>query len=449
MTELFDVCVIGGGPAGASLALRLADLGRSVVVIEKQSFPRRHIGESVTGGVLPLLQVLGVEHRMEAAGFIDAPRSMVLWAGQLNSRETHGGYQVDRGTFDEILLSEARSAGALVKQPARVSCMSSKQYWTIDLQGGQSFCARFLAEAGGRNSILGGRKIACGAQTFALYAYWSGVDPSHGETLVEAGHSQWYWGTPLPDGTFNATVFVDRQHARKEDYFKLMAQSSLLSPRLRDGACEGVYACDATAFVSQEIVTPRSIRVGDAALTIDPLSSQGVQTAIGTAFHAAVVINTILDRPDNSTMAMDFYRRRITESAQFHSHAAATQYRKQWMISSTPFWQRRLATDNNKQPRVSSMLTNLNQRMHVSPQAAFVPVAIATEKYVIESDGVVVGREIFCRVGEHSVSQLLSQITETMAAREILQRWSQYIPAPSALHVLEWAWNRGLLEASS
>ncbi len=449
MTELFDVCVIGGGPAGASLALRLTDLGRSVVVIEKHSFPRRHLGESVTGGVLPLLQVLGVERRMEAAGFIDAPRSTVLWAGQLNCRETHGGYLVDRGTFDEILLSEARSAGALVKQPARVRRMLNKQHWTIDLQDGQSLCARFVAEAGGRNSILGGRKIACGAQTIALYAYWSGVDPGHGEALVEAGHSQWYWGAPLPDGTFNATVFVDRQDARKENYFELIAQSSLLSPRLRDGASGGVYACDATSFVNEEIVTPRSIRVGDAAFTIDPLSSQGVQTAIGTALHAAVVINTILDQPGNSTMAMDFYRRRITESAQFHSHAAATQYREQWMFSSTPFWRRRLATDDSKQPRVFSMLTNLNQHMHVSPQAAFVPVAIATEKYVIESDGVAVGREVFCKVGEHSVSQLLSQITETMSAREVLQRWSQHIPAPSALRILEWAWYRGLLEASS
>lgn len=449
MPELFDVCVIGGGPAGASLALRLAQLGRSVVVIEKHCFPRRHLGESVTGGVLPLLQVLGVQRRMESAGFIDAPRSTVLWAGRLNSRETHGGYQVDRGIFDEILLSEARSAGALVKQPARVRHITNKQQWTIDLQDGQSLCAKFVAKAGGRNSILGGRKIACGAQMIALYAYWSGVDPGHGETLVEAGRSQWYWGAPLPDGTFNATVFVDKEDARKENYFELIAQSSLLSPRLRDGACEVVYACDATSFVCEEIVTPRSICVGDAGLTIDPLSSQGVQTAIGTALHAAVVINTILDRPDDTTMAMDFYHRRITESSQFHSHAAATQYREQWMFSSTPFWQRRLATDDSKQSRVFSMLMNLNQRIHVSPQAAFVPVAIATEQYVVESDGIVFGRDVFCRVGEHSASQLLSQITETMSAREVLQRWSQHIPAQSAVRVLDWAWNRGLLEGSS
>lgn len=73
MHELFDVCVIGGGPAGASLALRLAHLGRSVVVIERNSFPRRHLGESLTGAILPLLGVLGALPRIESAGFIKAP----------------------------------------------------------------------------------------------------------------------------------------------------------------------------------------------------------------------------------------------------------------------------------------------------------------------------------------------------------------------------------------
>src|SRR6266436_3128440 len=120
LPEPIDVCVIGGGPAGASLGLRLAKLGRSVAIIEKASFPRRHVGESMTGGILPLLQVLGVLPQIESGQFLKAPRSTVLWAGHLNSKETHGGYQVDRGLFDEILLREAKSAGALVMQPARV-----------------------------------------------------------------------------------------------------------------------------------------------------------------------------------------------------------------------------------------------------------------------------------------------------------------------------------------
>lgn len=448
MHEPLDVCVIGGGPAGASLALRLAKLGRSVAVIEKASFPRRHIGESLTGGILPLLQVLGVLPQIESGQFLKASRSTVLWAGQLNSKETHGGYQVDRGLFDEILLHEAKSAGALVMQPARVVNISKDEYWSIDLQDGVRLQARFVAVAAGRSPILGGKKIPLGSRTIAMYAYWSGVDPERGETLVEAGLSQWYWGAPLPDGTFNATVFVDKENAKKELYLEFIHQSTLLSPRLKDSVCGEICACDATSTLSEEVVSPCSIKVGDAALTIDPLSSQGVQTALGTAIHAAIVINTILDRPGDTDMAMGFYRRRVSESAQFHARAAAQQYGEQWLFSPSPFWQRRIAVDGAREHRLSGRLATLDQPVRVSPRAAFIPVATATEKYVAKAEGIVLEGEVFCRLGEHSVSKLLSQVIDTMPAREVLQNWSQEIPAWSALRVLEWAWERGLLEPS-
>ena len=446
MLELFDVCVIGGGPAGASLALQLAKLGRSVVVIEKVPFPRRHVGESLTGGILPLLQVLGVLPRIEFGQFLKAPHSTVFWAGQLKSKETHGGYQVDRGVFDEILLREARSAGARVMQPARVLNIRREADWSIDLQGGVRLQARFVAVAGGRSQILGGKKIPFGSRTIAMYAYWSEVDPEGGETLVEAGSSQWYWGAPLPEGTFNATVFVDTENAKKEQYLDLIHRSRLLSPRLREGACGEVCACDATSFLDEKIVTPDSIKVGDAALTIDPLSSQGVQTAIGTAIHGAIVINTILDRPGETEMAMDFYCRRVADSAQFHAHTVAQQYWEQWTISHCSFWRKRATLDAARERRTSTRLTTLDQPVCVSRRATFTPVAIATEKYVVESDGVVLDGEVFCRLGEHSISALLSQISDTMPAREVLQNWSQQIPAGTALRFLEFAWERGLLE---
>jgi flavin-dependent dehydrogenase len=446
LPELFDVCVIGGGPAGASLALQLAKLGRSVAVVEKASFPRRHVGESLTGGILPLLQVLGVLPRIESGQFLKAHHSTVLWAGQLNSKEPHGGYQVDRGVFDEMLLREARSAGALVVQPARVLNVSREQHWSLNLEEDVALEARFLAVAAGRSAILSGKKIPFGVRTFALYAYWNGVDPGRGETLVEAGPSQWYWGAPLPDGTFNATVFVDIENAKKENYINLMHQSTLLSPRMREGVCGEICVCDATSFLDKDVVSPSSIKVGDAALTIDPLSSQGVHTAIGTAIHAAIVINTILDRPSDTEIAMDFYRRRIADSAQFHAHTAAQQYREHWTVSQSSFWRKRATSDAARERRTSIRLTTLDQPVAVSRRATFTPVATATEKYVVESNGVVLDGEVFCRLGEHSVSALLSQISYTMPARDVLQNWSRQIPAGAALRVLEFAWERGLLE---
>lgn len=320
------------------------------------------------------------------------------------------------------------------------------RYWTVDLRDGESLHAKFIAVASGRNSILPSTKTVSGEQTIALYSYWSGVDPECGETLVEASSSQWYWGAPLPDGTFNATVFVDREVARTENYHDLIHQSHLLSARLKGAVCEEVKACDATSFVDDSPITPCSIRVGDAALTIDPLSSQGVQTAIGTAIHAAAVINTILDRPGDINMAVDFYRRRITESAQFHARTAAQQYREQWLFSPTPFWRARMAAEDVEERRVSRKLVSLEQRMCISPRATFVPVSIVTERYIVESEGIALDGKVFSRLGEHDISKLLSEIPCVTSVRAVLEKWSQYVPPHSAVQILEWAWERGLLE---
>lgn len=127
-------------------------------------------------------------------------------------------------------------------------------------------------------------------------------------------------------------MFVDKENAKRERYFDLIRQSNLLSTRLDRNQCGEIRLCDATALLDDMPVTDCSIKAGDSVLTIDPLSSQGVQTALGTALHAAVVINTILDRPEHSYLAMDFYRRRVGDSARFYARASAQSYHKQWRI---------------------------------------------------------------------------------------------------------------------
>ena len=373
---MFDVCVIGGGPAGAALALRLARLGRSVIVIEKRCFPRRHIGESLTGGVRPLLDALELLPEIEAGGFLQAPRATVIWAGHLNARDTHGGYQVDRGIFDAILLHAARVAGVTMKQPARVLDVRHTENWSIVLEGGEVVHARMLAETAGRSRILGGRKILAGAHTLAMYSYWTNVDPEDGDTLVEAGASQWYWGAPLPGGDFNATVFVDRENAQRERYFDLIRQSRFLSRRLAGARCGEISVCDATSFLDQMPVTDSSIKAGDSVLTIDPLSSQGVQTALGTALHAAVVINTILDRPEHAELAMDFYRRRVTDSARFHARVSAQSYHEQWQFARSEFWRARAVNFSSTEKHPSPPLSSLDQYVCVSGRATFIQLQL-------------------------------------------------------------------------
>ena len=120
-------CVIGGGPAGAATARRLAQLGHSVVVVEKQTFPRAHVGESISPGVLPLLDVLGIKERIEEQAFLRPERTLIFWPPHRGYKPLGPvpGFQVDRAKFDAVMLDSVRETGALVLDGAQL--VSSEQ----------------------------------------------------------------------------------------------------------------------------------------------------------------------------------------------------------------------------------------------------------------------------------------------------------------------------------
>ena len=117
-----DVCVMGAGPAGCVMAARLAQLGLAVCLVERETFPRHHLGESLSPGVLPLLATIGARDTVEAAGFTRVRRVLSNWDGPLAERvdASEQGLLVDRGRFDALLADRARALGVEVMQPAVV-----------------------------------------------------------------------------------------------------------------------------------------------------------------------------------------------------------------------------------------------------------------------------------------------------------------------------------------
>ena len=192
-----DVCVIGAGPAGSTFAARMAQLGHQVHLIERKLFPRRHLGESLSPGVMTLLRAADMHETVEAAGFPRVRGVWVKWADGPRFREDPGEERllVDRGEFDLRLLERARALGARVHQPAHVL----EQVWdgakwrlTLDADGtSRHLAADFVANASGRRGVSPHRQTKTGASTLAVYGYWRGASVRTAPR-IEAGEDVWY-----------------------------------------------------------------------------------------------------------------------------------------------------------------------------------------------------------------------------------------------------------------
>jgi len=362
-SQRVDVCIIGAGPAGSALAIRLAQLGHDVLVIERSIFPRPHVGESLSPGIWPQLELLGLAQSVAAAGFWPIRTSLVQWESDLAVRRdfgTRSGLLVERGRFDALLLDWARAHGARVMQPAVVRTRAPRDRgWRLDIEsadGSRTFDSEFLADASGRSAVLRGRKQRAGPRTLALFGYWLGGSLPR-EPRIEAASDAWYWGVPLPDGTYNAMVFVDaaefraRQSASLGDSYHALIGRSCLMAGCRDVRLAGpVRAADATPYVDSDSVGPRSIKIGESALALDPLSSSGVHKAINTAVVGAVVINTLLRRPQQADAATRFYAGNLIDAADRHRCWAAGYYAAAAATRHGRFWQTR-AADASAEPQ--------------------------------------------------------------------------------------------------
>src|SRR3954453_602061 len=116
------IAVIGAGPAGCVFAARMALLGHDVTLIERLAFPRMRLGESLSAGVLPLLEMIGARVAVEKAAFPRIQTVSTAWAdAEAERRDPDArGLLVDRGRFDALLLERARALGVRVLQPARL-----------------------------------------------------------------------------------------------------------------------------------------------------------------------------------------------------------------------------------------------------------------------------------------------------------------------------------------
>jgi len=454
--------VIGGGPAGATLARRLARLGHDVVLIERSIFPRRHVGESLPPSIIPILDLSGVRRRVETAGFLRPASALVRWSGSVPIRRWYGGtpgFQVDRGGFDQVLLEAAGASGVAVYQPAQASRpVPEEGGWRIPVRSDgptREICARFLVDAAGKHAAFSRRRRGVSVPTVAMYGYWYETDLRGSEMRVEAGRSCWYWGAPLPDGSFNAAVFVDAQRCAglvREDldvqYRARLAESHLLRGCIRGVLREPVRICDASTYFDDDPVTPTSIRVGEAAFAIDPLSSQGVQVAMTSAFQAAAVVHTLRCGGDQEA-ALEFYRRRQRDVVEGDQRIAERLYAAHETFREDDFWRSR-ARDALSTPEWTPRIEpiDLSAPLMLSFSARVASVPTIEGDFIRRSEALhhpsLEGPVAY--LGDIALAPLLRQIGHEQRASRVAEEWSRILPAGHAWRIIEWLWRRRILE---
>jgi len=328
-----DVLVIGGGPAGATIAALLAREGRDVVMLEKARHPRFHVGESLLPANGALFAQLGVLDAVERIGlrkwgveFVSpqhAAPGFVEFGDAWDKSMPHA-WQVRRSDLDEILFRHAESLGARAHEGVRVRDVQfdadgAEVGAVFDDGSARCWRARFVIDASGRDTLLA-RQFNLKQKnekhnSAALFAHFRGARRLEGKregniSIFWFAHG-WFWFIPLADGvtSIGAVCWPHYLKARNKPLKAFFADTVALCPALAERLAgaelvdDTVHATGNYSYTSSRCGGERYLLLGDAYAFIDPVFSSGVYLAMVGAFEGARVVAAALDRPAEEAAA--------------------------------------------------------------------------------------------------------------------------------------------------
>lgn len=338
--EHFDVVVIGGGPAGALAAGLLARAGRRVAVLEKDRFPRFHIGESMLAQSLEVLERAGAFSRVAATGFTRKDGAVFVShdgasvarfdfsEGDPPSRFPHA-YQVDRATFDKVLLDWARDAGADVREGFEaVELRRRGGGETASVRAGATtFHGRYVVDAAGLEAsaarlhqwsdepLVKDRVGLFGHFRLARPAVEGVPGARTGDIVIVEDPTSWTWFIPLRDGVTSAGFVLPVPEleglagATPEARFWSMARRVPAAGRLLAGAehLSPVRGVRSYGRATGRMHGDGVVLVGDAAGFLDPVFSSGLCLGLGSAERLASALDRALAAPEEEERILASY----------------------------------------------------------------------------------------------------------------------------------------------
>ncbi|BAJ26460.1 putative oxidoreductase [Kitasatospora setae KM-6054] len=371
----YDVVVAGGGPAGVAAAIVLARAGRVVLLADAGRGPGS-VGEALPAAARVLLRDLGAD-RVLADGHLPCPANRSAWGGpELAStdsiRDPHGhGWHLDRPRFDGRLRDRARAQGVQLAERTAVRPLARTPDggWTVELRGPARETARcrWLLDATGRRAALA---RACGARTLtrdrlvAVHLTLDPADPPGADTTttVESAPDGWWYTAPLPTGHRLLAWYADADggDARPagEAFAARLADTRHVGPLAAahpwpagGGALRRAPAH--TAWLDR-VDGEGWVAAGDAALAFDPLSSQGILTALFTGLRAGQAVHA---RLGGDGEALGGYAREVAAVRAAYLRTLRSHYAAERRWSDRPFWRDRQYPQHPQHPQRTATTT--------------------------------------------------------------------------------------------
>lgn len=358
MTERADVTIIGGGAAGLVAAIALARLGLKAVVLERNARPVWKIGETLAPEAAAILSQIGVtDAALKTDGHLPSPGTCSAWGGEdlafkdFLFNPNGCGWQLDRVRFEEMLQSRAKASGVkLCRGLSADRFERDRGQWKIEING-QLLNCEWLVDASGRGAVVARHfgetrtRLDQLVSIYSIYSSEAGTD-LNARTLIEATPEGWWYSALAPNGRRTVAFQTDADLASNYDWrnsewlrakvhetqhVRAVLEGNGLTmkepPRLISAQSGRLGSCQGNDWIA----------VGDAALCFDPLSGQGLLTAMLTGLRAAQTIaggvNTE-SAADYTTLIELLWSRFVDGRRRF--------YRLEQRWPSRMFWKRRL-----------------------------------------------------------------------------------------------------------